>query len=174
MQPKPVGVVPFIDPNSLASLGGGGTIPPTGFTSFSTNEEAQYMLDLYNNLLTFIPGASGSLSIQEQSGSLGYTLNTPYNSTDLDSVGVLVVTGNITISFPPPLQGVPAPPPITGSISDIVGNIYSRYWKPDMEQFDRNYKQSGGATNVNTPVDGKLQLAWGATAQTFMGYWVAA
>jgi len=173
MKPQPTGVVPFIDPSAFATQGGG-KIQPQNWTRFSTTAEAQDMLAQYNAAIAAIPGASASLAIVEQSAVDGFVLNTPYDPTNPNSVGDLVIGGSITINFQPIIQGEPTPQPISGTISDYVGDIFSRYWKPNMEEYDRNYTQSGGANNVNTPAPGKLQLIWLAGGGLFAGYWVLA
>lgn len=173
LPPQPTGVVPFIDASEFATRNEG-PIPPQDQNSFSTTSEAEEMVSAYKAMIAAIPGAVCNIGISEKAQDLGYALKTPFNPNFPDSVGVLVITGSITIDIQPVIQGAPVPSPISGPISDLVGDIYARQWKPNQEERDRNYVQSGGATNVNTPVAGKLALAYLADTQSFEAYWVAA
>jgi hypothetical protein len=173
LPPKPTGV-PFAAPP--ATLGNGAPVPETDWNNFATLAEAQSMLKKYQRCVLKIPGAviTSPLAITEMSAALGYNLTSPFDFSNPASVGCLVITGGITVAPPPPVAGEPAVIPFYGQLSDLVGDIYSRQWVPNLEEYDRNYTQSGGANNVNTPVAGVLQFMYLADAQEFAGYWVAA
>jgi hypothetical protein len=171
LPPKPTGV-PFAEPSTVV-LGNSSPLPPQDWNNCSTLAEATSLLKRYQRAVLKIPGAAitQALQIVEMSAALGYVLTTPFQVTNPDSVGVLVITGLITVTPPPPAPGEPAPASFSGQLSDLAGNVYERMWVPDQEQFDRNYTQSGGANNVDTPAPGVLKLMFGAASGSVMAYW---
>lgn len=168
LPPQPTGVVPFIDASVFASYQGG-KIPPDIQMRFSTTSEANEVLAFYNSAIAADPRISASFSIEDASAADGITLNIPWDPTNPDSVGDLVIAGTITVNFQPPFPGLPTPDPISGPLSDYVGNLYKRRWQPGPEQYDKNY-----GNTFKDVVPGKINFMYLINGSLFEAFWIPA